>query len=164
MAKYNVEITWNSGAASVVQLDGATKLRANFTVEELANTKATDSVKLILNAEVMEFLDMIQEFRKWFNKSMTVSSFYRTASFNKSCGGSSNSLHLLALAMDWYIQGHTEQQRSNVKNKWEQICKAHGKIGGINYYTNGYHLDCAEDKFGYKTFQTRDYRGKTGDW
>lgn len=164
MAQYNVEIAWNSGAKSIVSLDGSTKLRKNFTVQELANTKASDRVKLILNNEIMEFLDMLQEFRNWFHKPMTVSSFYRTPAFNRSCGGSSNSLHLLALAMDWYIPGHTMQQRSNVKAKWEQICKAHGKIGGINFYTNGYHLDCAEDKFGYKSFMTRDFRGKKGDW
>lgn len=164
MANYNVNITWPGGSVSTVSLGGATKLQTNFTVEELANTKASESVKLILNKDVMEFLEMLQEFRNWFNKPMTVSSFYRTKTFNQSCGGASNSLHLYGLAMDWWMPGHTTQQRLNVRNKWESICKSHGKIGGINYYTNGYHLDCAEDKFGAKSFVVRDYRGKSGDW
>lgn len=158
-----VRFSFPTGAAFDVPIPDSIKIRKNFTLSELANNKAQDTVKFVYNRQVAEFLDCIQELRDWLNKPMQVNSCYRTARYNASCGGSSNSLHLDALALDWGVV-HTNAQRENVKKKWREICEKHGKVGGINIYSHGYHLDVNEEKFGYKSFVIRDYRGKKGDW
>lgn len=138
----------------------------NFSLVEMANNKAKDVTKLLLTPEVVEFARMVQEFRDWYCKPMTVNSWYRTKSFNAACGGSPHSAHLKGTAMDWGISGHTEKQRQNVINKWKAICAEHKVYGKINLYTNGYHLEAFSDK-AYATsvnWRVVDYRGKIGDW
>jgi uncharacterized protein YcbK (DUF882 family) len=130
----------------------------NFTLAEMTNKQATDEIKLILTPEVVEFAQMMQELRIWYNKSMTVNSWYRTKSYNAKCGGASNSVHLDGRACDIAIAGLTDLQFKHFADKWKQICKKHNKIGGINRYVWGIHLDDYEDKFGYKKFVIRDKR------
>jgi len=142
------------------------RIRDNFSLKELANNMG-DALKpqFIIDEQVDTFLDMLQEFRKWYNKPMVITSCYRQPEFNKKVGGDSKSAHLHACAVDWQVKGHKETQRTNVKNKWAEICKAHKVIGALNYYTNGYHLEAFSDKwYGQKEFAVRDYRGKSGDW
>lgn len=146
-----------------VEVTATTNLTPNFSFGELANNKAKEEVKAIYNNDIQEFAEMLQELRNWYNKPMKVNSWYRTASFNKSCGGSVNSLHLRGFAMDWGVK-HTAAQHKNVEKKWKEICQNHGIIGGINHYTNGYHLSVHEELLGNKVFTVRDYRGKKGDW
>lgn len=146
-----------------IEIKPDTHITKNFTFGELANNQAKEDVKAIFNDDIALFATMIQELRNWYNKPMKVNSWYRTSSFNKSCGGASNSLHLHGLALDWGVK-HTQQQHTHVQNKWAEICAAHGVIGGINHYTNGYHLSIHEEIFGNKAFTVRDYRGKKGDW
>lgn len=141
-----------------VEMDPNARIRKNFKLYELANNKGSAELpQFIINADVDLFLDMIQELRNWWAKSMTVNSCFRQAAYNKSVGGSSNSLHLKALALDWGVK-LTDAQRSKLRDKWADICQAHGRIGGINYYSWGVHLDAFEDNFGYKSFVVRDYR------
>lgn len=148
----------------IVDLDQAFKVQANFTLKEMANNKSKDAVKAIWNEDVRVHALMLQELRNKLNRALNVNSWYRTATFNKSCGGSSNSLHLKALATDLSFPRLTDVAYKNIENLWRNICAAHGKVGGINRYTNGVHVSSREDLLGYKTFVTRDYRGKTGDW
>jgi len=141
-------------------------LRDNFSLKELANNQG-DPLKpqFIIDAKVDLFLDMIQEFRKWYNKPMVVNSMFRQESFNKKCGGDPKSAHIHGCALDWWMPGHTNEQRRNVTAKWEQLCKKYKVIGAINYYSSGYHLEIYSDLwYGQKQFQVREYRGKTGDW
>lgn len=142
------------------------QLRKNFKLTELANNQGNkNEAQFIIDANVDTFLDMLQEFRLWFAKPMTINSCYRQSAFNKKVGGDAKSAHLHACAVDWAMKGHTEAQRTNVKNKWADICRAHNVIGSINFYKNGYHLEAFSDKwYGQKTFVVRDFRGKKGDW
>ena len=144
-------------------LDEGFKLAKNFTVKELANNLATETVKAVWNDDVKLHTVMLQRLRDTVGV-MNVSSWYRTPSFNKKVGGSSNSLHTRALATDVKWPKMTAARRKQVRNAWEEICKAAGVIGGINYYTNGVHLSSREDLLGYKSFVVRDYRGTSGDW
>lgn len=142
------------------------KLRKNFTLGELANNLGDPKLaQFIINDEVDTFLTMLQQFREWYNKPMTVNSCYRQQTFNKKVGGDKNSAHLRACALDWAIKGHTETQRMNVYKQWEMLCKLHKVVGAINYYTNGYHFEIYSDKwYGNKAFTVRDYRSRKGDW
>lgn len=145
------------------EIDVNTHITENFTFGELANNEAGDQVKVIYNEDIRQFAGMLQELRKWFNKPIKVNSWYRTAAYNKRCGGSANSLHLKGLAMDWGIN-HNQTQHENVQAKWREICEKHHIVGGINHYTHGYHLSVHEEMLGNKSFKVRDYRGKKGDW
>lgn len=138
-------------------------LAKNFTLQELANNKADETVKYISTRRTRTFLKLVQEFRDWYGKPINVTSNYRAKAYNARIGGDPRSLHLDGLALD-FKANHNEQTRQAVRAKWREICVAHGEIGGINFYTNGYHIDIGESKYGYTTFVTRDYRGKKGDW
>lgn len=142
------------------------QLRKNFSLTELANNKGDKSIpQFIIDRYVDEFLDMLQEFRQWYAKPMTINSCYRQEKFNASVGGDSNSAHLHACAVDWWIPNHNQTQRTNVQNKWASICLSHHVIGAINFYTNGYHLEAYSDKwYNQKAFAARNYIGKKGDW
>ena len=61
----------------------------NFSLEEMSCHG-----ELFLTPEMVDFANMVQDLRNWDNKPLKVNSWYRTRSFNKSCGGSPNSAHL----------------------------------------------------------------------
>lgn len=141
------------------------RLVEHFSIREMANTKASGT-QLVLTPQVVEFAEMLEEFRRWWAKPMTVNSWYRTKEFNAKCGGSVNSAHLKGTAMDWGVSGHTAAQRAKCAAKWQEICHKHGVYGKINYYTHGYHLE-AFSNLAYPTsvkWKIDDYRGKKGDW
>ena len=145
-------------------LDGDTQLRKNFKLKELCNTKTDQTVKLVVTERMFLFLDMMQELRDRYGKSIDVGSWYREPKYNKKIGGSSNSLHLDGLACDFHLLEISLAERKSMENMWRSICQKHGVIGGINHYTHGYHVCIGEEKFGAKAFVVRDYRGKKGDW
>lgn len=157
-----VQLEFKSGMNTIIDMKPSVKLTKNFTLGELANNKGDTALpQFILNAEVDVFLQMLQEFRVWYNKPMTINCCYRQPAYNKLVGGVSNSLHKKALAVDWGITGFTEVQYKNCADYWKTICTRHGIIGECNFYVWGLHLGAYADKNGYRTFQCRDYRKPT---
>jgi len=128
----------------------------NFSLAEMTNKQAKDEIKLGLTPEVVEFAQMMQELRDWYGKPLNVSSWYRTANFNREIGGSSNSAHLDGRACD--INNIPQSLFHDFTIAWQVICSIHCKVGGVNYYKWGMHFTDHEDKFGHKTFQVRDKR------
>lgn len=138
----------------VDMVDG--RLVKNFSLQEMENTQAKDYVKLVLTPEVVEHAIMMQELRDWYDKPLNVSSWYRTASFNKQAGGASNSAHLDGRATD--INNIPESLYEKFVTAWQVICSNHGKIGGVELYKWGMHFDSYSDKFGFKAFRLKDNR------
>lgn len=132
------------------------KVTKNFSLAEIANKEAKDAAKLDLTPEIVEHAQMMQELRDWYGKALNVSSWYRTKSFNKSCGGDSKSAHLVGLATD--INNIPEPLYRDFAIAWQMICSTHGKIGGVNYYDWGMHFCSDEGRFGHTGFVIRDYR------
>ena len=128
----------------------------NFSLAEMTNKQAKDEIKLVLTPEVVEFAQMMQELRDWYGKPLNVSSWYRTETFNRSVGGSSNSAHLDGRACD--IANIPKDRFDDFIIAWQVICSIHNKVGGVNLYSWGLHFTDYEDKFGNKTFQIRDKR------
>lgn len=128
----------------------------NFSLTEMANTKAAENIKLVLSPACVEHANMMQELRDWYGKPLNVSSWYRTKSFNKSCNGSKNSAHLDGLATD--INNIPESLYDEFTTAWQVICANHNKIGGVNYYKWGMHFCSDEGRFGNEKFTIRDYR------
>lgn len=137
-----------------------------FTLEEMANNNAKESVRLKLDTEeAIEHAWMMNELRVWavstypamFKKGLHVSSWYRTQTYNDTLEGSSpKSTHLDGRATD--VDNIPATLYDEFTVAWQVICSIHKKIGGCNYYVWGMHFDSYEDKFGYTTFQTREYR------
>lgn len=132
------------------------RLVKNFTLSEMTNKQAKDEVKLILTPEVIEHAQMMQELRDWCGKSLSVSSWYRTPTFNKSCGGASNSAHLDGRATD--INNIPQSQYNDFVTAWQTICAVRGKIGGCELYPTFMHFDSHSDKFGCTKFRLKDNR------
>lgn len=128
----------------------------NFSLEEMANTQASETTKLTLTPEMIEHAQMMQQLRDWYGKPLNVSSWYRTDTFNASVGGDKNSAHLDGLATD--ITGIHPEDFDRFTTAWEVICSIHGKIGGVGYYSWGMHFCSDEGRFGHKRFIARDWR------
>ena len=152
-----VKYVFDSGQSVITSLPLKMNLTKNFQVWEVANTKAKEQIKLVLNFESMRFLRRAQMFRDRMGKAINATSGYRTESFNasKACGGSKNSLHLILRAIDANKIPYDEQPP--YIDAWYSIAKEDGFIGGFNRYKDRIHFDDAEDKFGYKKFVIRDY-------
>ena len=129
----------------------------NFSLKEMANTVATDEVKLVLTPEVVEHAQMMQELRDWYGKPMEVSSWYRTPKFNRLVAGASNSAHLDGRATD--IDNIPQELFEAFEIAWQVICSRHNKIGGVEKYSWGMHFDSFSDKFGLTSFRSKDNRG-----
>ena len=136
------------------------RITKNFTLAEMTNKQAADTVKLMLTPEAVEHAQMMQELRDCYGKPLNVSSWYRTKKFNKErASGASNSAHLDGRATD--INNIDTTDNETVKrftHWWQAICAVHGKIGGVEVYKWGMHFDSHSDKFGCKTFRYKDNR------
>lgn len=76
------------------------KLSANFSVGEMACNDGSDTV--IIDSDLILIL---QKIRTHFNRPVTISSGYRTPTWNRKIGGASNSYHTKGQAADIYING-----------------------------------------------------------
>ena len=148
---------------NIKELDANLQLTEHIKLYEWANNRASDAVKMIINSDIAEFAEMVEELRLIYGKPFNFNSAYRTKSFNKSCGGSSNSLHLQCRACDIKFTKCSDKTFNLIDENWQKICAKHGKIGGINRYTNMIHIDNHEDYFGNKSYTHRDYRGTSSD-
>lgn len=72
----------------------------NFKVKEFACKDGCDTV--LIDSRLVDYLQMI---RSHFNKPVTISSGYRTASYNASVGGTSSSYHVKGQAADIKVSG-----------------------------------------------------------
>lgn len=152
------------GKSYSVNFSEKDKIAKNFTIGEMANNKSAELPKLIIDEKALVFIGLVQELRDTYGKPINVNSWYRTKSFNNSCGGSSNSAHLYGLAVDFRAV-HSENERKKMADDWKRICERRGVVGCINYYTHGYHVAAFEDYTHHvKTFKVYDYRGKNSDW
>lgn len=125
---------------------------------------------MILNQDVICFINMLEEFRIWYNRPMPVSSGYRTKKFNALVGGDKESLHLPARAADIlypdeYSKWSAERKLQflvNIRVKWFEICSRYtlpstGEQikGSVIWEPTWFHLDTRTNK---QLFL--DYRGK----
>lgn len=84
---------------------------------------------------------MLEEFRQWIGRPMSVHAWYRTEKYNKSVGGVSTSSHLKGTATDWSTNiAITEEKFIKYAKKWKAICEAHGVVGEAGLYTWGAHF------------------------
>lgn len=113
-------------------------LTKNFTVEEYG---INQSGAIKLTADAVTHAVMLQEFRNWLGRPMTVHAWYRTVAYNKSVGGSPTSSHLRGVATDFHTNKDIDKEAFiKYARKWKEICKKHGVVGEAGLYSWGMHL------------------------
>ncbi len=96
---------------------------------------------ITLSEDAVLHAAMLEEFRQWIGRPMSVHAWFRTKEYNKSVGGVSTSSHLKGTATDWSTNiTITEEKFVKYAKKWKAICEAHGVIGEAGLYTWGIHF------------------------
>lgn len=115
--------------------DGSTKLSTNFTAKEFA---CNDGADTFFVADGL--VEILQKIRTYFGKAVTITSGYRTPSWNTTVGGVSNSQHTYGTAADIVVSGIAP---STVAAYVETLMPSTGGIGIYNSFT---HVDVRETK------------------
>ena len=100
------------------------KASTHFKVTEFACNDGSD--KILIDDKLVELLEFI---RGYFNKPVTITSAYRTASYNKRVGGAANSQHTKGTAADIVVK---DVDPTEVVKAAELFL---GSSGGIGLYT-----------------------------
>ena len=115
--------------------NGNQKLSENFKVKEFACKDGSDPIFIS-----QELVNVLQQIRNHFGKSVTINSAYRTASHNKKEGGATHSQHLYGTACDIKINGVSPEE---VAKYAETLLVGRGGIGIYSTFT---HIDVRENK------------------
>ena len=123
------------------------RIATNFLLSEFACKDGSKTV--IVDYELVEKL---QRLRDKVGKPVVITSGYRTAAYNKRCGGISTSHHLTGKAADIKVSGMTPLQ----------VALEADKIGfkGIGVYPTFTHVDIVGSVVGKKLYWRTDSAGK----
>ena len=126
-----------------LKAEGSRQITEHFRVYEFACSDGSDVV--FISTALVEILENI---RVHFGAAVTVTSGYRTVSYNASVKGSSpKSQHCSGLAADIWVEGHTPAE------VYAYADKLLGEHGGLGIYNTFVHVDVRADKsrFDYRT-------------
>ena len=126
--------------------NGNLKLSEHFKVREFGCKDGSDPVFIDT-----KLVDILEQIRVHFEKPVNITSAFRTAKHNNSCGGAKFSQHLYGKAVDIYLPG------INVQEVYAYAEKLLGESGGLGIYppglgrANGWvHIDVRKDKSRWK--------------
>ena len=123
------------------KIDGDKKIGNSFKVKEFQCKDGSDEI--LICPELVMLLEQIKN--KCNNANISITSGYRTPSYNKSIGGASSSYHCKGAAADIIVSGYSATQ---VYNIFRQISPNSG--GGKAYTSSGFtHVDV---RYSYSTW------------
>lgn len=123
--------------------EGAKQITPYFKVREFACSDGSDVVFV-----APSLVDILEAIRVHFGRPVTITSGYRTVSYNNSVKGSSKkSQHMSGLAADIKVEGHTP------KEVYDYACSLLGDHGGVGIYNTFVHVDvrATKSRFDYRT-------------
>jgi uncharacterized protein YcbK (DUF882 family) len=86
-------------------------------------------------------VDLLQDIRDHFKRSVVLNSGYRTVGYNRRIGGASNSFHTQGMAADFNVAGYSPQAvRRIIESK--VIKGVDPEKIGLGSYANFTHIDC----------------------
>src|SRR5699024_242819 len=116
------------------------QLSTHFQLHEFA---CTDGSKPVFLSQAL--VDILEAIRVHFGRPVTITSGYRTVSYNAGLKNSSKkSQHCNGLAADIKVEGHTP------KEVYDYACQLLGDHGGVGLYSWGVHIDVRADKSRWK--------------
>lgn len=131
---------WKKEVKKVATIKWKGKLTDHFSAAEYT-VGNTDSAVLTLTERSYHFAMLLEKFRVWLKRPMTVSSWARTEALNKKVGGISTSNHLTGCACDWSTNIKiTKEKFIKYSKKWKKICAAAGYVGESGLYEWGAHF------------------------
>ena len=119
------------------------QLSTHFQLHEFA---CTDGSKPVFLSQAL--VDILEAIRVHFGRPVTVTSGYRTVSYNAGLKNSSKkSQHCNGLAADIKVEGHTP------KEVYDYACSLLGDHGGVGIYNTFVHVDvrAVKSRFDYRT-------------
>lgn len=126
-----------------LKAEGSRQITEHFRVYEFACSDGSDVV--FISTALVEILENI---RVHFGAAVTVTSGYRTVSYNATVENSSKtSQHCNGLAADIQVEGHTPLEVYNY------ACSLLGDHGGVGIYNTFVHVDvrATKSRFDYRT-------------
>lgn len=136
-----------------LKTDGKLQLTKNFTVKEFACNDGSDAVVIDI-----DLVKVLQKIRDYFGVPVTITSGYRTQSYNRRIGGASSSKHITGKAADIKIKG---VDPIAIAVYADQIMPNKGgvELGSYSAGDDGYvHIDVRASKWrAIKTTQTEGY-------
>ena len=94
-----------------------------------------------IDAAALLHAQLLEEFRNWLGRPMSVHAWYRTKEYNRKVGGVSNSSHTKGTATDWSTNIEISKEKFiKYASKWKEICAAHGVVGEAGLYAWGVHF------------------------
>lgn len=123
--------------------DAYKKVAENFIVKEFACKDGSD--KILISTELIELL---QKIRNHFGRPLTITSAYRTNSYNTRIGGVSESTHTKGIAADIVISGIKPILIA------EYIEYIMPECGGIGLYADFVHTDVRANRSRWTNFGT----------
>lgn len=115
--------------------EGNVQLSANFKAKEMACKDGSDVIFVS-----PELVDVLQKIRDHFKSTVTITSGYRTPTYNKKIGGATYSQHLYGTAADIKVTG------IKPKAVAQYVETLMPNKGGIGIYSNFTHVDVREEK------------------
>lgn len=119
------------------------QLSTHFQLHEFA---CTDGSKPVFLSQAL--VDILEAIRVHFGRPVTITSGYRTVSYNAGLKNSSKkSQHCNGLAADIKVEGHTP------KEVYDYVCGLLGDHGGVGIYNTFVHVDvrATKSRFDYRT-------------
>ena len=123
--------------------EGSKQITPHFKVREFACSDGSDVVFV-----APSLVDILEAIRVHFGRPVTVTSGYRTVSYNAGLKNSSKkSQHCNGLAADIKVEGHTP------KEVYDYACSLLGDHGGVGIYNTFVHVDvrAVKSRFDYRT-------------
>ena len=123
--------------------EGAKQITPHFKVREFACSDGSDVVFV-----APSLVDILEAIRVHFGRPVTVTSGYRTVSYNAGLKNSSKkSQHCNGLAADIQVEGHTPLE------VYDYACSLLGDHGGVGIYNTFVHVDvrASKSRFDYRT-------------
>ena len=123
--------------------EGAKQITPHFKVREFACSDGSDVVFVATS-----LVDILEAIRVHFGRPVTITSGYRTVSYNAGLKNSSKkSQHCNGLAADIKVEGHTP------KEVYDYACSLLGDHGGVGIYNTFVHVDvrATKSRFDYRT-------------
>ena len=114
------------------------QLTENFNISEF-NSKCGRVMPKKVQLNVQKLANALQIIRDELNKSITITSGYRSPQHNKSIKGASNSTHLTGLGADFKVTGMTPSEVVIVIERL--IIEKKIPEGGLKAYSSWIHYD-----------------------